>query len=281
MTLLSVDGTNAMHRAHHAIRYMEHKGQPTNAVVGFFSILRSNLKISKATHSLVCFDRPGENFRHKLHPEYKGTREKDPVKSAAIRSQTQIVAELLDAIDFPLFGRKGIEADDVIGSTAFNYEGGTAYILSGDKDFAQELRRKHVRLINPNKKIIVTRKTCEEVYGVKPKHMIDYLMLDGDEIDNIDGIPGVGHATAIKLINEYGKAENIPLDRFPARAKTVNIKQRLTLNRKLVTIRHDLYDANTELDLSISDDVNYKAFAKICDRYGLDKLKHSVLSQGL
>ncbi|MND55547.1 DNA polymerase I [compost metagenome] len=281
MTLLSVDGTNTMHRAHHAIRYMEYKGTPTNTIVGFFNIVRSNLKITGATHALASFDRPGENFRHKLHPDYKGNREKNPEKSAALAKQLPIICELLDALGFPFFGKRGIEADDVIGSTAYNYTGGLAYILSGDKDFAQELTAKHVRLINPNKKLTVTPKMCKDVYGVRPKHMIDFLMLDGDEIDGIDGIPGVGSVTAIKLIEEFGKAENIPLDRFPPRSKTVNIKQRLKLNRKLVTIRHDLYDANTELDLSISDSINTKAFKKICERYGLDKLKQSVLTHGL
>jgi len=157
-----------------------------------------------------------------------------------------------------------------------NYPDGIAHILSGDKDFAQELKHKHVRLINPNKKIIVSYKNCKEVYGVEPKYMIDYLMLDGDKIDNIDGIPGIGHKTAVKLIEEFGKAENIPIDRFPKGAqKTVNIPKLLKLNRQLVTIRSDLYDANTELDLSISK-MDVKEFTKICERYRLNSLLKSI-----
>jgi DNA polymerase-1 len=277
MTLLSVDGTNTLHRAHHAIRPMHHRGMPTNAIVGYFSILRSNLKISGATHCLNCFDRPGENFRHRLHPEYKGKRVKDPAKSEALAKQLPVIVELLDAMGFAVFGKKGVEADDVIGSTARKYTGGLAYILSGDKDFAQELVDKHVRLINPNKKVTVSRKNCKEIYGVEAKRMIDFLMLDGDEIDNIPGIPGVGFKTAVDLIEEFGKAEKIPFERFPKKAReTVNIKQILKLNRQLVTIRQDLYDANEELDLSISK-VNVKAFTRICERYGLDALKKSVL----
>lgn len=277
MRLLSVDGTNTMHRAHHAIRPMHHRGMPTNAIVGYFSILRSNIKLVGATHCLNCFDRPGENFRHGIHPAYKGTRVKDPEKSKALAQQLPIIVELLDSMGFAVFGKIGVEADDVIGSTAYNYVDGLAYILSGDKDFAQELIAPHVRLINPNKKVIVDRKNCKEIYGVEAKRMIDFLMLDGDKIDNIPGIPGVGDKTAIKLIEEFGKAEKIPLDRFPKKAReTVNITKMLKLNRQLVTIRHDLYDANTELDLSISK-VNVKAFTRICDRYGLDSLKKSIL----
>ena len=277
MTLLSVDGTNTMHRAYHAVRPLFHKGFPTNVITGYFSILRSNLKITGAKQCLNSFDRPGHNFRHEIHPGYKGERVKDPEKSKAIAKQLPIIVELLDTLGFAVFGKIGVEADDVIGSTAANYTGGLAYILSGDKDFAQELQYKHVRLINPNKKIIVDRKNCKEVYGVVAKRMIDFLMLDGDKIDSIPGIPGVGGKTAIKLIEEYGRAEDIPFDAFPKRAReTVNIKQQLKMNRKLVTIRHDLFDANEELDLSISK-MNVKAFTCICEKYGLDQLKKSFL----
>lgn len=277
MTLLSVDGTNTMHRAYHAVRPLSYRGFPTNVISGYFSILRSNLKISGATHCLNCFDRPGENFRHRLHPEYKGTRVKDPEKSKALAKQLPVIVELLDAMGFAVFGKFGVEADDVIGSTARKYTGGLAYILSGDKDFAQELIAHHVRLINPNKKVTVSRKNCKEIYGVEAKRMIDFLMLDGDSIDNIPGVPGVGGKTAIKLIDAFGKAEKIPFDRFPKKAReTVNIKEILKLNRQLVTIRQDLYDANAELDLSISK-VNVKAFTRICDKYGLDGLKKSFL----
>lgn len=276
MTLLSVDGTNAIHRAHHAVKYMEHKGTPTNAIIGFFAILNSNLRLIGAKKCLVTFDRTGgQNFRQILHPLYKGTRDKDPVKSAALAKQVPIICDLLEAMGISFVGKKDIEADDIIGSTAVNYPDGIAYILSGDKDFAQELIHKHVRLINPNKKIIVSRKNCKEVYGVHPKHMIDYLMLDGDSIDNIDGVPGVGPKTAIKLIEEFGKAEKIPLDRFPPKSKTVNVTKLLKLNRKLVTIRSDLYDANTELDLSISK-VDVKEFTKICERYRLNSLLKTI-----
>jgi DNA polymerase-1 len=279
MTLLSVDGTNTLHRAYHAIRPMSFKGFPTNAIVGYVNILRANIRETGATHVLNSFDRPGKNFRHEIHANYKGDRPKDEEKSKSLKKQLPVLVELLDAMGFAVFGKKGVEADDVIGSTAALYEGGLAYILSGDKDFAQELVNKHVRLINPNKGIIVSRKNCKEVYSVEAKRMIDFLMLDGDKIDCIPGVPGVGLVTAVQLIEEFGKAEKIPLERFPKKAReTVNIPKLLKLNRQLVTIRHDLYDANAELDMSISK-VNVKAFTRICEKYGLDQIKRSVLKK--
>lgn len=276
MTRLVIDGTNAMHRAYHAVRPTSYKGTPTNVIHGFFGILIAKLREYKPDECLVTFDRPGENFRHRLLPSYKGKRVKDPVKSEALRVQTPIIAKMLQAYGISVIGVRGIEADDVVAAAAVNYTGGKSYILSSDKDFAQCLIHKHVRLINPQKDIIVSRKNCKEVFLVEAKRMIDFLMLDGDSVDNIDGIPGVGGKTAVKLIEAYGKAENIPLERFPKGAqKTVKIKERLTLNRKLITFDLNAFDVS-EWDMSISP-IDVEAFTKLCNKYALTEIKGRAL----
>lgn len=274
-TLLSVDGTNAMYRAQYAIKPMtDKKGNPTNAVVGFFSILLKNIRDVNAKRVVVTFDRHGRNFRHEIYEEYKGTRDKDPAIVAAIDSQIKIVIKLLEAYGICVVGKIGIEGDDIIGGVAVNHDG-PAYILSSDKDFAALLVNKHVKLINPNKGI-VTRKNCKEVFGIEAKQMVDFLMLDGDKVDNIIGIPGIALKTAQKLFAEYKRAEDIPIERFPKGAqKTVNIPKRLKLNRKLVTIRTDLYDAS-HLDTRIGE-LDTQAFARICEKHGLYALRKTVL----
>lgn len=274
-TLLSVDGTNAMYRAQYAVRPMTDKrGTPTNAVVGFFSILHKNIRDVNAKRVVVTFDRHGKNFRHDIYPEYKGTRDKDPEVVAAIDAQIKIVIKLLRACGICVVGKIGIEGDDIIGGVAVNHDG-PAYILSSDKDFAALLVNKHVKLINPNKGI-VTRKNCKEVFGIAANQMVDFLMLDGDKVDNIIGLPGIALKTAQKLFAEFKRAEDIPLERFPKGARnTVNIPKRLKLNRRLVTIRTDLYDAS-HLDTRIGE-VDTKAFARICEKHGLYALRKTVL----
>jgi len=278
MTRLVVDGTNAMHRAYHAVRPSSHKGVPTNVIHGFFGILLANLRDTKATECVVTFDRPGtNNFRHKLHPDYKGGRIKDPEKSEALKIQTPIIVEMLIAMGICVVGIRGVEADDIVAAAAVYYDGGRAYILSTDKDFAQCLVHKHIRLINPQKNLTITRKNCKEVFLVEAKRMVDFLMLDGDKVDGIEGIPGIGKVTAVKLIEEFGKAEKIPLERFPKGAqKTVNIKQRLKLNRKLITFALDAYDVS-ELDMSISP-LDVKEFTKLCNKYALSDIKQRALA---
>jgi hypothetical protein len=46
-------------------------------------------------------------------------------------------------------------------------------------------------------------------FGFTPKQIIDYKGLRGDDSDNLDGIPGVGDKTAVKLIQKYGDFETI------------------------------------------------------------------------
>lgn len=280
-TLLSVDGTNTMYRAYYATErrpMFDKKGTPTGAVGSFFGILLKQIREINAKECVVTFDVHGKNFRHEIYPEYKGTREKKPEVVAAIDAQIPIVIKLLGAYGITVVGKKGIEGDDIIGGVAVNHEGGSAYILSSDKDFAALLVNKHVRLINPNKGI-VTRKNCKEVFGIAAKQMVDFLMLDGDDIDNIVGVPGVGIKTAQKWFEEYRYAEDIPYENYPpAFRKTVNeqqLRKRLKLNRKLITIRTDLYDASN-LDTSIGE-VDSKAFSRICEKHGLYALRKTVL----
>lgn len=274
MTFLIADGTNALHRAHYAVPPLSYKGQPTNALMGYFRIMRRYIRETKAKHFVSTFDRKGTNFRHKLHPEYKGTRDKKPEVSAAIHSQTPIAKDMLLAHGLAVVGKIGVEADDIVGCMVRwaleNYDG-LIYISSNDKDFAQLLVDKRVRILNANKDIVIDYKNCKDVYGFKPKHIIDFLMLDGDEVDNIPGVPGVGLKTAQKLIGEYGKAEKIPHDKFPKGAReTVNFKQQFKLTRKLVTIRDDVYDPSM-LDTEIHEP-DVKAFNKLCKRYNLTSL---------
>jgi DNA polymerase-1 len=49
----------------------------------------------------------------------------------------------------------------------------------------------------------------ERHFGVRPERFADYLALTGDEVDNIPGVPGVGHRTAASLMKAYGSLDEI------------------------------------------------------------------------
>src|SRR5258707_595765 len=56
--------------------------------------------------------------------------------------------------------------------------------------------------------IIVDAKKVEELLGVLPEKVVDYMALLGDTIDNIPGAKGIGEKGAAELIKKYGSVEN-------------------------------------------------------------------------
>jgi len=108
----------------------------------------------------------------------------------------------------------GYEADDVIGTMAVkagnhNLE---VLIVSNDKDMMQ-LVGKNVRTLRTGSgglkgDIIVDEKKVEELLGVPPGKVVDYMALLGDTIDNIPGAKGIGEKGAAELIKKYGSVES-------------------------------------------------------------------------
>jgi 5'-3' exonuclease len=52
----------------------------------------------------------------------------------------------------------------------------------------------------------------ERHFGVAPERFADYLALTGDDVDNIPGVPGVGHRTAVSLMHAYSSLEELYAD---------------------------------------------------------------------
>ena len=72
--LMLVDGNSLVHRAYHAIPPLNNsKGEPTNAVFGFASMILGVLATEKPDHVVVAFD-IGKTFRHEEAPSYKAQR---------------------------------------------------------------------------------------------------------------------------------------------------------------------------------------------------------------
>ena len=271
---LILDGTNQLYRGYYAVKGgLSHKGFPTNAILGFHRMLFSYVRRFKPDEVLIVFDSKGTNFRHEIWPEYKGTRNKDPEVQASLRKQLPVIMQLAAYCGFAIVCKNGKEADDIIGSAA-NCK---SLITSGDKDFAQLVSKK-VRLFNPNKDVIITPKNCKEYFGVEANRVIDYLTLDGDSIDNIPGVPGVGPATAIKLIEEFDDLLDIPLEKFPKKSRDAATYEIIKRNRELVTIRRDVYDVS-QVDMRIGP-VQLEKALKLCRRYGLQSLENSIHNLG-
>lgn len=246
-----IDGSAYIYRAYHAVAPLTNsEGMATHAIFGFLNILKRMLKEKIPRYLAVAFDMRGPVFRHEMYPAYKANRPPMPDDLAV---QIPYIKELVRAMNIPSFEMQGIEADDIIASSAklLSEQGHNVIIVSGDKDLLQ-LVNKTTMMWDPMKNKIMDIAAVEEKYKVKPAQLLDCYALMGDSSDNIPGVPGIGPKTAEKLINQHQSLEGVylALDSM----KKSKMKERLGENKDAAFLSRDLirlkYDVEVPAELS-------------------------------
>ena len=276
-----IDGNSLLFRAYYATAYggneiMRTKdGTPTNAVFAFSNMLNKVLHSLKEGDALfVGFDTGKATFRHKEDETYKANRKPAPEE---LKIQMPIVRELLHSLDIFTFEKEGFEADDICGTASKmlakdNFE---VIVYTSDRDFLQLIEKNisiHILKTGMSNIVVMNEKTMPELYGFQPLQIIDYKGLRGDASDNLQGIPGVGDKTAVKLIQEYGSFEAIV-----EAAKTMKSKvgESIVENAELGRHCYEMAKILTNVDLPFtSQDLVYEGydFNKInafCNKYEL------------
>jgi len=256
--LVLVDGSSYLYRAFHALPPLTtSKGLPTGAVKGVLNMLKSLRRQYPDSPFAVVFDAKGGTFRDELYGEYKANR---PSMPDDMRVQIDFLHNCVRGLGYPLLCVEGVEADDVIGTLARSSAAADrpVVISTGDKDMAQ-LVDGHITLVNTMTGSVLDVAGVKEKFGVGPEHIIDYLALMGDKVDNIPGVPGVGEKTAAGLllgINGGLKELYDNLDKIPALplrgakslpAKLEEHREMAFLSYQLATIKIDV-PLDIELD---------------------------------
>ncbi len=241
--LILVDGSSYLYRAFFALPPLNNsRGEPTGAVFGVINMLQRYVRERPDNCVVVVFDAPGQTFRDQLYTEYKSHR---PPMPDEMRSQTEPLLELVQALGFPMLRIPGVEADDVIGTLAVRAaaDGRKVLISTGDKDMAQ-LVNPHITLINTMTNTALDRDGVKAKFDVWPEQIIDYLALVGDSSDNIPGIEKVGPKTAAKWLATYGDLDNLVAHANEIGGKVgENLRaglETLALSRQLATIHTDV-----------------------------------------
>ncbi|CAA6798528.1 MAG: DNA polymerase I (EC [uncultured Aureispira sp.] len=213
--LFLLDAFALIYRAHFAFisrPLINSKGLNVSAITGFTNTLWEVLKKEKPSHIAVVFDLPGPTFRHDMYVEYKANREKQPED---ITTAIPYIKDIIKAFNIPVAFCEGYEADDVIGTLAkqAEKEGFDVYMMTPDKDYAQLVSDK-VFLYKPARmgkgvSILGEKEVLEKWQIKRVDQVIDVLGLQGDAVDNIPGIKGVGAKTAVKLLAEFDSIEGI------------------------------------------------------------------------
>ncbi len=276
--LVLIDGSSYLYRAFHALPPLSNAaGEPTGALFGVVNMLRAHLK-EQPDYAAFVVDAPGPTFRDELYPQYKANR---PPMPDDLRAQVQPMCDIVAALGLPILRIDGVEADDVIGTLAMQAagEGIDVTISTGDKDFAQLVRRVDggagIALVNTmsGSRLDSTDAVIDK-FGVRPDQIVDLLALMGDAVDNVPGVEKCGPKTAAKWLGEYGTLDGVIANAGAIKGKIGdNLRaalERLPLNRQLVTIKTDvaLQESPQSLALRARD---ADALRVLYTRYGFNQ----------
>ena len=228
-----IDGTYELFRHFYGIRSFRKDGDPPfGAVAG---VLRTVVQMIEggATHVGVATDHVIESFRNGLWPGYKTGVGIEP----ALLAQFHPLEEGLALMGVAVWPMTDLEADDGLASAANLADPDERVdkicIWTPDKDLAQCVRTDRVVQVDRRGMKIRDADGVRQKFGVEPQLIPDYLALVGDAADGYPGIPGIGPATAARLLNRYGTIEDFPPDVLTAD------RERALLFKDLATLRAD------------------------------------------
>jgi 5'-3' exonuclease len=233
--LYLIDALPYVFRAFFAIRNLRSpQGQPVNAVYGFAAFLIQLLRREPLTHIGVAFDESlTSSFRNAFFPAYKANRELPPPDLAWQLDCCQAVAR---ALGLQVFVDHQYEADDLIGTLArqATEQGMEVVVVSNDKDLMQ-LVTPQVTFYDAAKDRRLDVAGVRAYLGVRPEQIPDLLGLQGDAVDNIPGVKGIGSKTALALLQTFANLDALYADL--ARVETLPLRQAKTLRQKLAAGR--------------------------------------------
>ena len=214
--LFLLDALALIYRAYYALirnPRITSRGKNTNAQFGFTNTLFDLIHKEHPTHLAVCFDTHAPTERHTDFADYKANRQEAPEDLLASLPD---IKKIIQGFNIPVVELDGYEADDVIGTVAWQAAdlGYSVYMVTPDKDYGQLLIHPQVYIYKPPsfgnaEEIVTAEKICEKWGISRVEQVVDMLGLMGDAVDNIPGIAGVGEKTAAKLLKEYDTLENV------------------------------------------------------------------------
>jgi DNA polymerase-1 len=228
--IVVIDAHALIHRAYHAMPNLFAKGGiPSGAIFGLTNILLGIIEDIKPDKIIAAFDLPKETFRSQIFKDYKAHRKEGDNN---LIEQIKMSPRVFEDFGIPMVSKEGYEADDLIGTfvkkTAtpiFSNEKITPskegeqeqqiIIVTGDMDIMQLIEKNDIVVYTAKRtdasveENLFNEKKVFEKYSIWPKQIPDYKGLRGDTSDNIPGIKGIGEKTAIEILKDGKKLEDV------------------------------------------------------------------------
>jgi DNA polymerase-1 len=209
--LLAVDAPSLLFRAFYALpkTITDAKDRPVNALLGTVNMVLREVERHEPRAVVMCFGPDAAEYRLELYPPYHAGRPDVPDE---LQPQWELSGPFFDALGWYLAADPAYEADDTLGSlaTAEEEAGGTALLLTGDRDMFQCVTDAvyvlYIRTGGEGAEV-VDRAEVLRRYGVTPEQVPDFIALRGDPSDGIPGARGIGEKTAAELLKRHGSLE--------------------------------------------------------------------------
>jgi DNA polymerase-1 len=214
-TALLLDTFSLFFRAFFALPPMStSRGDATNALYGFSVLVLKLLREHPGAELCFAVDTGRPTFRHQEFLPYKGERAPTPTP---LVEQLRRLHDLLERVGGVVLGSPGFEADDVLATVAANLreQNRPALVVSGDRDLLQVAHGSvKVHFVGRRGKDAITYDELgvRERFGVPPWRLPSFVALVGDSSDNLPSVPGIGPATAQKLLDTRESAEELLRD---------------------------------------------------------------------
>ena len=275
--LFLIDGNSLAYRAYYALpdSIATSRGEPTNAIFGFASMLVKILTEYGPKATIVVWD-AGMSGRELQYEPYKAERKPRP---DLLREQWPHLEPLVESFGYSNVRVEGYEADDVIASLAeqAKQKGIDVMVVTGDRDAYQLADDGRVRIMTTSRGITDTRVYDRdgviERYGVAPELIPDFIGLKGDTSDNIPGVPGIGDKTAAQLLQQYGTLEGVleHVDEISGAKRKQNLREHADLariSRQLATLQRDI-DAGLDVSEVAGADPDRSRLREVFMRFEL------------
>jgi DNA polymerase I len=255
--LLALDGMSLAFRAFFALssEIATSEGLVTNALHGFAAMLHSLIRTQQPVGVVVAFDLPGGTFRDAMSEDYKGGRAATPPE---LEPQFDFIRHLCEALNIPVLGVPGFEADDVLATLATwgRDRDVPVTVVTGDRDTFQLVEDPYVKVLYNRRGVsdysLYDEAGIHERCGIEPQRYALLAALRGDASDNLPGVPGVGEKTAAKLFSQFRDLDDLyqHLDELTPklRENLAAYEQRARTNVEVMRLVRDV-----PLDLSLEN----------------------------
>jgi DNA polymerase I len=221
------------------------RGEPTSALYGLSTLVLKLLREHPGADLCFALDTGRPTFRHREFLPYKAERAPTPTP---LVEQLRRLDELLERTGGVVLGSPGFEADDVLATVAakLRAEGRPTRVVSGDRDLLQlAFGSVKVEFVGRRGKDAVTydEAAVVERFGVPPWRLPSFVALVGDPSDNLPSVPGIGPATAKKLLEGRENVAELLADgaSLPARIAELlrSHAEQITRTEQLARLRVD------------------------------------------